>query len=419
MSNTVSSRADRVGVLIDGFADLAGAADFLISVVDAMCRTAGPRELVLVMRMPPSRWSPRGIVASLSKLAKDLIRRRRPALPPRPADPQSVVDRLVQAGMRSLPLHVTGSTPAALRALCKRERIDVVLPPHYALRGYVGAWVGYIFDFQHRLYPHFFTPRILRHRNRQFDDTLQQASTVIVNAKQVKVDAERFHRPTARIFPLPFSAAPDSRWFDAAPDTVRSRYGIGPRYFIISNQFWVHKRHEVAIAAFLRMAETDHDIELVCTGATDDWRAPDHFPRLQAMIVASGAASRVHILGLIPKLDQVALLRGSIAVVQPTAFEGGPGGGSVFDAVALGVRSIVSDLPVNREIEVHVTEYFPLDDIDALTAAMVRVAALPAATPIAADELIRRGMERRTAMGHVLWEAADHAVAVNQQKRGR
>lgn len=409
-------RARRVGILIDGYADLAGASDFLVSLVDAMCRTADGRELVLVMRMPPPRRSLRGIAASFMKLVKDVVRGQRPTLPPQSADPYVVVDRMVSEGLRRLPFHIVASSADALAALCDRENIDVVMPPHYALKGYRRPWVGYIFDFQHRFYPHFFAPRILRHRNRQFDDTLRQASTVIVNARQVKADAERFHKPSARIVPLPFSAAPHPRWFDTDPQAVQARYGIAPRYFIISNQFWVHKRHEVAIEAFLRLAALRDDIDLVCTGATDDWRVPGHFPRLQAMIAASDAAARVHILGLIPKQDQIALLRGSLAVVQPTAFEGGPGGGSVFDAVALGVRSIVSDLPVNREIEAYVTEFFPLDDVDALSAAMNRVADLPPRVQIAPDELIRRGDQRREAMGRALWNAVDHAVAVSAGK---
>lgn len=405
--------ARRIGILIDEFADLAGAADFLTSVVDALCRTAEGREVVFILRQPPARWSARGMVAMAVKLAKDVVRRRRPSLPPRPVDPQASFEQMAARVGRRPPFHVVSATPEDLARLCEREGIDVVMPPHIALKGYRLPWVGYIFDFQHRYYPHFFTPRVLRYRDRQFDDTLSLASTVIVNARQVKVDAERFHRPGARIIPLPFSAAADPRWFGADPAEARRRYGIGERYFMISNQFWVHKRHEVAIAAFLRVASLHPDLELVCTGSTEDWRAPDHFARLQAMIAESGLGARIHILGLIPKLDQIALLRDCVAVVQPTAFEGGPGGGSVFDAVALGVRSIVSDLPVNREIEEHVTAYFPLDDIDALAAAMERVAGLPAAHRLPDEVLARQGEERRVAMGRALWSAADDAVAAH------
>ena len=56
-------------------------------------------------------------------------------------------------------------------------------------------------------------------------------------------------------------------------------------------------------------------------------------------------------LGFIPKPDQIRLMREAVAVVQPTLFEGGPGGGSIYNAIALGRPVIVSDLPVNREIE--------------------------------------------------------------------
>lgn len=419
MADSGAPAVHRAGILIDGFAELAGAADFLTSVVDAMCRTAGGRELLLIIQTPPPLRSARGMIAALVKLAKDVLRGRRPTLPSR-ADPQAIVNRMVREGLHSLPIYVVGPSPGALMALAEREGIDVVMPAHHALIGYRKPWVGYIYDFQHRFYPHFFTPRIRRLRDRQFEQILRQATTVIVNARQVAIDAERFHRPSAKLVPLPFSAAPDPRWFDADPEAVRERYGIGSRYFMVSNQFWIHKRHEVAFEAFLRVASRRLELELVCTGATDDWRAPEHFPRLQAMIAASPAGARVHILGLIPKQDQIALLRGSLAVVQPTAFEGGPGGGSVFDAVATSVRSIVSDLPVNREIEAHVTEYFPLDDVDALASAMERVVAAPPPPRGDPADLLRLGGERRAAMGRALWKAAEHAVAAHRPgKDGR
>ena len=405
--------ARRVGVLVNRFHDLAGATDFLISLVDAMQRTAEGRELVLIMRMPPARWSPRGAAVSVFKIAKDLVKRRRPMLPAATGNPRDAIDRMVREGMMPLPLHIVSSSDKALEALCLHEEIDVVLPTHFAMTSYRLPWVGYIFDFQHRYYPHFFGYLSRRIRDRQFGRMLRYASTVIVNAKQVEADAEQFHAPRARIVSLPFSASPDPRWFASVPRDAQEKYGIGRRYFMISNQFWVHKRHQVAIEAFLRLAERSADIELVCTGATDDWRAPDHFPMLKAMIQKSDYANRIHILGLIPKAEQIALLRDSIAVVQPTAFEGGPGGGSVFDAVAFGVRSIVSDLPVNREIEEYVTEFFPLDDVSALEKAMERVASMPPAPTPEKDRLIRQGAERRMAMGKALWGAVDYAVTAH------
>lgn len=40
-----------------------------------------------------------------------------------------------------------------------------------------------------------------------------------------------------------------------------------------------------------------------------------------------GIESKIKILGHIPKLEQIELIKNCIAVIQPTLFEGGPGGG--------------------------------------------------------------------------------------------
>ena len=63
-----------------------------------------------------------------------------------------------------------------------------------------------------------------------------------------------------------------------------------------------------------------------------------------------GIDKKIVFLGLIPKPHQIQLMKSSIAVVQPTLFEGGPGGGSVYNAIALGIPAIVSDIQINKEI---------------------------------------------------------------------
>ena len=235
------------------------------------------------------------------------------------------------------------------------------------------------------------------------------APAVIVNAASVASDAARYLAPfPAEIVSLPFGAAAPAAWFDTDPEAVRKSYAIGRRWFIVSNQFWVHKRHDVAVTAFVALASRYDDVDLVCTGAIEDARAPDYFSNLAAVVNKAGLERRVHFLGLIPKLDQVALLRGAIAVVQPTGFEGGPGGGSVFDAVALVLRTIVSDIPVNREISDVVTCFVPLGDADALEAVMEDMLGLPPPDREVAD-LRRAGDERRLAMGAAVARAARHA----------
>ncbi len=95
-------------------------------------------------------------------------------------------------------------------------------------------------------------------------------------------------------------------------------------------------------------------------------------------------------------------MRAALAVVQPTLFEGGPGGGSVFDAVALGVPAIVSDIPVNLEIEEPNVRFFKACDAAALSAAMAERLRSGAGVRQSPQQLMDAGLRRRKACGDTL-----------------
>lgn len=396
--------ARKLGVVVDDFAALAGATDFIVSFADGAAQAAEGREVVLILRHEPRIYSPRGLVRGL----RGLLRGTPPATVP---TPEERLERLRGAGLPDLPVFVSERSEWGLRHLCRRNKIDVIGPlASPATSGFPIPSIGYIYDFQHRHLPMFFEPEEIEERDRSFARILERSQAVIVNSRAVKLDAEQF-RPNAssHVVALPFSASPKPDWFAADPAQVCRRYGVGNRYFMVSNQFWLHKRHEVAIRAFARVVETDQSLELVLTGATSDHRAPRRLEDITGLIQSLGIGSRIHILGLIPKLDQIALVRGAIAIIQPTALEGGPGGGSVFDAVALGVPTVVSDLSVNREIAEHVTAYFPLDDVEGLARRLHERLASDT-TALSPTELLRLGGERRRRQGHAIWLAADLAL---------
>lgn len=397
-------RVKKLGIVVDHFAGLAGATDFIISFADSAARAAKGREVVLIVRHDPSLISPRGFARGMRSLLRGSIPSSAPS-------PDQVIEHLRNAGMPDLPVRTSVRTDIGLVRLCNREAIDVVGPisppnsPRFPI-----PFVGYIYDFQHRYLPEFFKPEEAAARDAQFKSILTRSNSVVVNASAVKADAERFFPGAAeRVVSLPFSASPKSEWFCADTAKTRHRYEIGERYFMVSNQFWIHKRHEVAIRAFARIARDDNNIQLVLTGATWDYRSSNRLDDIQALIRELGVSSRVHILGLVPKLDQIAIMRGAIALIQPTAFEGGPGGGSVFDATALGVPTVVSDIPVNREIADHVTAYFPLDDVEALVARLDELLH-HVWNRQHANELMRDGAHRRLKMGQAIWHAADVAL---------
>lgn len=266
-------------------------------------------------------------------------------------------------------------------------------------------WTGYVYDFQHKYFPEFFSKKEILRRDSDFAVMLSEADMVIVNSTAVAEDIKKFFPARrAKVTVLPFCPIVDSQYFgDYAP--ILARYNIPKRYFVICNQFWVHKGHKTAFEAFflLRKMLGAQDISLVCTGSTYDYRFPDYFPSLKSRVAELGMSDSIRFLGHISKRDQIGILRGAIAVVQPTLFEGGPGGGSVYDAVAYGVPAIVSDIPVNREISEPSVIYFQAGSAEDLAKKML---AMASNHPIPTDEaeLVSKSETRSAALGEVMME---------------
>ena len=388
-----------IGLLGQGFIDWGGGLDFL-RVISSSLQFAEPQTGQHVL-LPNS--GPRAAVATGREwLKKKLGRPTHAAHRPQAAH---VERTFAETGAK---LHAIDLGPAALATAAKRLSLDVLLPAMTPLPDSVGVpWIGYVFDFQHRHLPHFFSPAERANRDLAFERMLR-AKAVIVNAQDVVNDVRRFYpESTAKLFALPFSAAPGRDWFDRDPSAAARQHGLQNPYFIVCNQFWKHKDHATALQAFADIARRHPLVSLVCTGATYDYRYPGYFDELMSYAKREGIADRVHALGLIPKLDQVALIRGSIALLQPTLFEGGPGGGAVYDSVSLGVPSIVSDIPVNREINEPTVTYFEASNPRSLAERMEEAigrGAVPRAEPA---ELFRQGLERRVRCGQYLREAID------------
>lgn len=226
--------------------------------------------------------------------------------------------------------------------------------------------IGYYPDLQHKYFPEFFTKHERQQRDQTITHILQRRKALIVNAKAVKQDLKKFYPKTnCEIFSLPF--APfllDHTWLDPIEVDVKAEYGIRRPYFLISNQFWIHKSHQTAFDAFKMLLTTEigKGIDLVCTGKVEDYRFPDYPKQLLKSLQDSEIKCCVHILGHIPKRKQIELMKHAIAVIQPTLFEGGPGGGCVYNALCLGIPVIVSDIPTNKEISGEGITFFKTKD---------------------------------------------------------
>lgn len=381
----------RIGIPTHGFRDWAGGVDFLFSVVDSLRAAPEAVDLHLLDPTPraPNAWKRlrRAITARLGVRTGD---RAPPAL-----DCAAIAARCDAT-------HRLPDGAEAIAEAGRRLRLDAILPAHGVLPGAMPCpWIGYLYDFQHRHLPHLFTERERRKRDEAFDRMVEAAPAIVVNSRDTATEARRLYpRAAARIHALPFNASPRPEWLDG-PIGGTMVAPSGP-YFLVSNQFWVHKDHSTAFRAFASVAGRHPDVRLVCTGQTSDFRRPEYFATLVALLDTLGVSDRVTIAGLLPKKEQIELLKGAVAVIQPTLCEGGPGGGAVYDAVSLGVRAIVSDIPINRELSGEpVVAFFPTGDPEALADAMLHALATPRPT-VSANVLRDRGQARRAACGRMI-----------------
>ncbi len=403
----------RIGILAQDFVNWSGGVDFLRTVIDSLLACPRSEQAEFHLLIPDSgarlRWrrfrqrlkaATRKILGGNSNLAGC-------------APPSAILTQWFAEFEDRIRIEHIGIGPRALRNAIKRGGFSVVLPALHSLGSeFPTPWVAYAIDFQHKYFPQNFPLKDRRSRDDYFAELLTQARAVIVNSRAAATDILRFvPQGTARVFALPFAPAPAPDWLDDRPELL-ARHGVAPPFFIISNQFWVHKDHATAFEAF-RIVAADHPgVMLVCTGSTADSRDPQHFPRLMSQLKSWGLDSRVRVLGLIPKRDQIEIMKHACVVIQPTLFEGGPGGGAVYDAVSLDVPVILSDIPVNREINASTIEFFPAGDAPALAGKLnARLAADHRRGP--PGELIDAGRRRRAACGEVLWSAIDFVLGSN------
>ena len=241
------------------------------------------------------------------------------------------------------------------------DYVDFIFPVNTDIMpGFCHA--SWIPDFQHRHLRQLFSAEDFDRRESAIRDVLEFAQLIVVTSDAVKKDLMNLYDDSGeRVRVLPFHVGIDEAWLEADPEATRSAYGLPDNFIICCNQFWQHKNHEVLFRA---LARTRNRINLVCTGATEDYRNRDWFARLTALIEELGIQSRVFLLGFIPRFDQIQLMRYAIAVVQPSLFEGWSS--ILEEARALGKPVLASNLAVHEERAVPGARYFSPHDADEL-----------------------------------------------------
>jgi glycosyltransferase involved in cell wall biosynthesis len=227
--------------------------------------------------------------------------------------------------------------------------IDVIFPSPVGLQVQGAVKKTYwIPDFQESYYPDFFTKETISARKQNHRFISKTHDHVVFSSENAKKDF-------TKLFPLHHCRSSVLQFAVTHPllddldiNEIRSRYGIKMDYYISPNQLWEHKNQRLVIeAAALLKKQGKLDFEIIFTGKEQDNRNPEYVPALKAMVTENGLQEQVRFLGFIDRKDQLKLIEGAIAVIQPSLFEGWST--VIEDGKALNKFILASDLPVHRE----------------------------------------------------------------------
>ena len=259
--------------------------------------------------------------------------------------PQSLVSKAHRIIRRVL----SGNNEYRFHSFFKSQDFDFVYPFYFEKilsKTYrCAAWIP---DFQHKYLPHFFSDNEIRKRDLSFERTATHAPTIILSSKTAETDFHTyFPQSMHKTKVLSFTTCPDPTWYDPDPKEIQKKYSLPDQFFLICNQFWKHKNHLTVFRAMHHLRKLSIRPAIVCTGNIEDTRDKAYAGLIQRTIDELGLRDQIHILGLIPRIDQIQLIRRSMAVLQPSLFEGWST--VVEDARCLGKHILISDIPVHKE----------------------------------------------------------------------
>ncbi len=210
------------------------------------------------------------------------------------------------------------------------------------------AWIA---DFQHMHLGELFTKRDLISRDKSFKVAATTSGRIILSSRDAMKDLELFSpgaSSKARV--LTFVGQVDRKFFDFHEkdiQLIREKYDLPAKFLYLPNQFWKHKNHAVVFEAIRLLKSEGLDVVLVCSGSMDNCRNKEHSDGLREFIVHWGLQKNILLLGRVPFEHVFLLYAASLAVVNPSLFEGWST--TVEECKSIGKKILLSDIPVHRE----------------------------------------------------------------------
>lgn len=249
------------------------------------------------------------------------------------------------------------SPESPLSRSLRHVHADVVFLKEDPLANFRVPTVCWFPDFQYLHMPEMFTSEDARVYARVVRNTARFATRVMLSSESVRRDfMTTLPEFVEKVRIIPFTTFIDENVYLDNPVSVVSEYHLPEKFFFMPNQFWKHKNHRVVLEALDLLKKSGHSVTVVASGPLEDNRNSSYPFELLADISRRDLRSEFIILGMVPRRHVYALIRQSIALLQPSLFEGWSS--SIEEAKSLGKTVIASDLDVHFEQNAPGAVYF-------------------------------------------------------------
>jgi glycosyltransferase involved in cell wall biosynthesis len=230
--------------------------------------------------------------------------------------------------------------------------------------------IFWIPDCQELMMPELFFKRELDGRKHVYNEIITAKSKILFSSNAALNDFKSFYpQATNPLFVVNFAVVHPNFELISINDW-KKKYEINQPYFMVPNQFWVHKNHKIVLEAALELKNKNYNFKIIFTGKENDFRAPTYTNELKQFVLDHDLSDKVSFLGFILREEQLCLMKNSISIIQPSLFEGWST--VVEDAKALNQWILLSDIPVHREQLTYNVDFFKPKSADELAGLMIK-----------------------------------------------
>ncbi|MEM6690677.1 MAG: glycosyltransferase family 1 protein [Planctomycetota bacterium] len=305
---------------------------------------------------------------------------------------------------------LTGKDKVSLK-LFRDNQIDVVFEnaDFYGAKFPIAtmAWAP---DFQHRYFPNLFPRHQYWRREIGFRLQFRHSRQVVVSSHDAAADCKKLYdckqdQVSVVRFSIPFEELPNQ----AASDETRTRLQLPEHFFLLPNQFWNHKNHNVVVDALHSMKQSGDCPVVAVTGGASHPSCVQNFERITARVKDLGLEDNFRILGQIAYSDLRALMSGCVALINPSLFEGWST--TVEEAKASRIPMILSNIDVHLEQAQDQAVFFDKHSPENLADCMRSFPSESPTRSVTSSELLNAAEQREHRFVHEFREAAQASLA--------